>query len=74
NVWLNLADKRNMLAHSEEKYDQEKGYYIYSKNNSGKFSIYESDLDSERKKISKLVPELIKLIESKNLGNPRNLY
>lgn len=74
NVWLNLADKRNMLAHSEEKYDQEKGYYIYSKNNSGEFSIYESDLDSERKKISKLVPELIKLIESKNLGNPRNLY
>ena len=63
-----------MLAHSEEKYDQEKGYYIYSKNNSGEFSIYESDLDSERKKISKLVPELIKLIESKNLGNPRNLY
>ena len=73
-VWLELADKRNMLAHSEEKYDQEKGYYIYSKNNSGEFSIYESDLDSERKKISKLVPELIKLIESKNLGNPRNLY
>lgn len=73
-VWLELADKRNMLAHSEEKYDQEKGYYIYSKNNSGEFSIYESDLDSERKKISKLIPELIKLIESKNLGNPRNLY
>lgn len=73
-VWLELADKRNMLAHSEEKYDQEKGYYIYSKNNSGEFSIYESDLDSERKKISKLVPELIKLIESKNLGNSRNLY
>lgn len=73
-VWLELADKRNMLAHSEEKYDQEKGYYIYSKNNSGEFSSYESDLDSERKKISKLVPELIKLIESKNLGNPRNLY
>lgn len=73
-VWLELADKRNMLDHSEEKYDQEKGYYIYSKNNSGEFSIYESDLDSERKKISKLVPELIKLIESKNLGNPRNLY
>ena len=73
-VWLELADKRNMLAHSEEKYDQEKGYYIYSKNNSGEFSIYESDLDSERKKISKLDPELIKLIESKNLGNPRNLY
>ena len=73
-VWLELADKRNMLAHSEEKYDQEKGYYIYSKNNSGEFSIYESDLDSERKKISKLFPELIKLIESKNLGNPRNLY
>lgn len=51
-VWLELADKRNMLAHSEEKYDQEKGYYIYSKNNSGEFSIYESDLDSERKLVN----------------------
>lgn len=31
NKWLDLADKRNLLAHSEEKFDAEKGYYIYSK-------------------------------------------
>ncbi|HER2873874.1 TPA: response regulator, partial [Streptococcus pyogenes] len=69
NKWLDLADKRNLLAHSEEKFDAEKGYYIYSKDKCTKkeLFIYENDLDKERKYISELVININSLIDSEYL-------
>lgn len=72
--WLEMADKRNMLAHSEEKFDAERGYYIYSKdkNTEKELFIYEDNLDEERKYISNLVPELLKLVSSESLVPSQN--
>ncbi|TWT11977.1 response regulator [Streptococcus sp. sy004] len=70
--WLELVDKRNLLAHSEEKFDAERGYYIYSKDKhtDNELVIYEDNLDDERKYISKLVTELVDFVESGNLQPP----
>lgn len=59
--WLKMANKRNMLAHVEEKYDKEKGYFIESQVETDEepIRIYESNLDIERKKIVKLKKEIV---------------
>lgn len=74
NKWINLADKRNLLAHSEEMFDASRGYYIYSKDkHTGKdLYIYEDNLDNERRHIAELIPKLINLAESETLQPPKN--
>lgn len=66
--WLELVDKKNMLAHVEELYCSEKGYYIESKDTIGnkKVTIYENELDRERKELKKLKDKLKAFIDSPN--------
>lgn len=58
--WLSLVNKRNMLAHVEEKYDNERGYFIESQveSETNPFRIYESSLDEERKSLLSLKEEI----------------
>lgn len=73
--WIELANKRNLLAHSEEKFDSEggRGYYIYSKDyhTEKELYMYEDSLDDERRYISGLVPKLIKLLNGEFLQQPK---
>lgn len=73
--WLDLVNKRNLLAHSEEKFDsvENRGYYIYSKDSrtGEELFMYEDSLDHERKSISELVPKLAECIDSEYL-QPHN--
>ncbi|ENI9177171.1 hypothetical protein ABZ286_001480 [Listeria monocytogenes] len=59
--WHALVRKRNMLAHVEELYDPEKGYYIKSKVNihNEEIIIFENDLDEERKYLVLLKKEIV---------------
>lgn len=67
NNWLNLVNKRNMLAHVDEKYSPKNGYYIESKGEGEKITICEKDLDNERKKLIQLKQDIISF-----LNNPNN--
>ncbi|HEM6272418.1 response regulator [Streptococcus suis] len=73
--WLELVDKRNLLAHSEEKFDleQNRGYYIYSKDSRTgvELFMYEDSLDLERKYISEIVPKLVRCLGSESLQLPK---
>lgn len=63
--WLELADKRNMLAHVKENYDIEKGYYIESNVDytDKQIKIFESELDSERKMIIELKQKILDYLD-----------
>lgn len=65
--WYNLVNKRNMLAHVDELYDPEKGYYIKTKSRDKdeEIIIYESDLDEERKLLIQLKEEIIEFLQKK---------
>ena len=73
NDWLAMVDKRNMLAHSEEKYDSKKGYYIYSKDDYSdeELYIYEDSLKDERKQLVNLLDEIILMMDREILQPER---
>lgn len=62
--WLKLVDKRNMLAHVDELYDPERGYYIKSKVNDPdkEITIFEANLDDERKNLIQLKDEIMEFL------------
>lgn len=64
--WGELIEYRNLLAHTSEECDPEKGFYI--KANS--LIIYESDLDEERVRLKELKEKIAFLIENPNRSYP----
>lgn len=56
--WSELIDKRNALAHVEEGFTSEDGYYICSLKDST-IKIMESNLDEERRKLVSLKKDII---------------
>ena len=66
--WDAMIKKRNSLAHSKEKIDDEsKDFAIYSTD--GSIKIRESEINSERSKLIELKDRIIQLIKSR----PRRL-
>lgn len=64
NDWLSLVEKRNMLAHVEEKYDKDRGFFIESQveSETPPFRIYESNLDEERRELLNLKNKIIEFL------------
>lgn len=56
--WSDLIDKRNALAHVEEGFTSEEGYYICSLKDSS-LKIMESSLDEERRNLVSLKKDII---------------
>ena len=56
--WSDLIDKRNALAHVEEGFTSEEGYYICSLKDSS-IKIMESNLDEERRNLVSLKKDII---------------
>lgn len=56
--WSDLIDKRNALAHVEEGFTSEEGYYICSLKDSS-IKIMESSLDEERRNLVSLKKDII---------------
>ncbi|MCA5014406.1 MULTISPECIES: hypothetical protein [unclassified Enterococcus] len=66
--WYRLVDKRNLLAHVDELYNAEKGYYIKSMNNNDpnkEVVIFESELDKERKSLIQQKDEIVEFLNKK---------
>ena len=59
--WSELIDKRNALAHVEEGFTSEDGYYICSLKDST-IKIMESNLDEERRKLVSLKKDIIEFL------------
>ena len=59
--WSDLIDKRNALAHVEEGFTSEEGYYICSLKDSN-IKIMESNLDEERRKLVSLKKDIIEFL------------
>ena len=60
--WSDLIDKRNALAHVEEGFTSEEGYYICSLKDSN-IKIMESNLDEERRNLVSLKQEIIDFLK-----------
>ena len=56
--WSNLIEKRNSLAHVEEGFSDQEGFYIRSLKKP-EIVIKESNLDSERRDLLSLKKEII---------------
>lgn len=56
--WSDLIDKRNALAHVEEGFTSEEGYYICSLKDAS-IKIMESNLDEERRNLVSLKKDII---------------
>lgn len=63
--WSRLIDYRNLLAHTSEGFDSEKGFYIKS-NIDDDLIIYERNLDEDRTRLKNLKEKILFLIESPN--------
>lgn len=59
--WSDLIDKRNALAHVEEGFTSEEGYYICSLKDSS-IKIMESNLDEERRNLVSLKKDIIEFL------------
>lgn len=67
--WFELKDKRNALAHCEESYSAETGFYITGKSYSGQeIVIYENDIFEERKQTIQITQKVIGFLEKVSLG------
>ncbi len=63
--WEKLLEERNALAHVDERYDKEKGYYLIGKGYDAKeFTIYESELDEYRKYLMNDVDEIKQFLQT----------
>ncbi|MFK4894712.1 response regulator [Lactococcus petauri] len=59
NKWYELAEERNALAHVEEQYSAEEGYYLVGTGyNSKPFTLSESNIDNIRKNLIKDTEEI----------------
>lgn len=68
NEWDEGIELRNLLAHTSEEYDTQRGFFIKSKVND-RFVIYEDELDEKRTELKNLKEKIIFLIE-----NPNRMY
>lgn len=59
--WSDLIDKRNALAHVEEGFTSEEGYYICSLKDAS-LKIMESNLDEERRNLVSLKKDIIEFL------------
>lgn len=59
--WSLLIDKRNSLAHVEEGFDKQEGYYISSLKDKS-IKIKENNLDEERRKLVELKERIVKFL------------